>query len=549
MRAAPSSSDAAVPMVLLVITASLALLWGWLKLSAFALPQLGFLVALSPLAQDVLFNCAIFGGILLLAMAFRRWRGIAAPRAGGLPAWTGLAAISAGALGVAAAAALVPALGGSIDDRATVPSLALLAGVPVIFLQAYAEELFFRGWLQPQARALLPTSAALIVTTALFALFHLIVAGPSAIGLLNIALAGLWFGLLSLASETILLPALAHFAWNATEELGLGLMPNPGIGNYGAWFDLDLQGPAVAGASAEGLNGGLGATAVLLSLVAATASLVLRGAPAAASVRGVERDGAEPAVGDGAPAILTWSGLSETGNVRSHNEDTLLALPRQGVWAVADGMGGLDKGDWAAKAVTDAIEDAVRKASPGEIVNACRQAIGRTNREIHASSLLGDSRIGTTIAMLVLEEDRFHVLWAGDSRVYRLRHGQLERLTRDHSSVQDLIDRGLITPAEALGHPLAHVLTHAVGVSAQLQPGEAQGTVAVGDCFVLCTDGLHGVVSDAEICAIIGAEDSEPPARRLLERACMNRTRDNVTIAVIEMGEAAAPARISVKAA
>jgi serine/threonine protein phosphatase PrpC len=130
-------------------------------------------------------------------------------------------------------------------------------------------------------------------------------------------------------------------------------------------------------------------------------------------------------------------------------------------------------------------------------------------------------------------------LWAGDSRAYLLRAGRLHRLTRDHSQVQEMIDRGLIAPEAAAGHPMGHVLSRAVGVEPSVEVASVIDTAADGDVFLLCSDGLHGVLTDDEIAAVLDRAQPDVPAT--LIRHCLARgAPDNVTIVTVALDETTA---------
>ncbi|KPF69578.1 hypothetical protein IP88_11580 [alpha proteobacterium AAP81b] len=192
-----------------------------------------------------------------------RLAGVAGPNPG-RDAGLGLALGLAG-VGLAAAQAIVA---GTLTSATGANEAAwLLLGILAILVQAGGEEIAFRGWLQPLlARAAGPLPALLLPTLAFMAM-HLVGGARAPLALVNLFLGGLWFALLAWRSGGIALPAAAHIAWNTTEQLLLGLDPNPGVGAYGALADFDLIGSAWWGGSDQGLNASLGTTAVLLALI------------------------------------------------------------------------------------------------------------------------------------------------------------------------------------------------------------------------------------------------------------------------------------------
>ncbi len=214
-------------------------------------------------------NLLPFGTIAALAAVMLardgRLRHVAGP-APGRGAGLGLAL---GSLGIAIAAAQALVAGTLVDGAGDAEGGGgwLFVGLLAIAVQAGAEELAFRGWLQPMLVRAAGPAAALLLTTLAFTGLHLIGGVRAPLSLLNLFLGGLWFALLALRSGGIALPAAAHIAWNAAERLVLGLDPNPGVGACGAMLDYDLAGSAMWGGSDEGLNASLGTTAVLLAMI------------------------------------------------------------------------------------------------------------------------------------------------------------------------------------------------------------------------------------------------------------------------------------------
>lgn len=195
-----------------------------------------------------------------------------------------------------------------------------------------------------------------------------------------------------------------------------------------------------------------------------------------------------------APAASTFQSAAKThiGLIRTVNEDRLLDRPDAGLWAVADGMGGHDGGDVAATIAIRALESCANRDSPLTI-DSVMFALAEANDAIrNGTRSTGIS--GCTIAGLFVCAGSFTVFWMGDSRVYRFRQGQLELLTHDHSMVQDMVDAKLLTHAQAKTHPKANVVTRALGVSGDARPDVVTGGIERGDRFLLCTDGLWGML-------------------------------------------------------
>ncbi|MET0251599.1 MAG: protein phosphatase 2C domain-containing protein [Novosphingobium sp.] len=228
--------------------------------------------------------------------------------------------------------------------------------------------------------------------------------------------------------------------------------------------------------------------------------------------------------------------LTDTGLARAENEDSHASLPQAQAWLVADGMGGHENGRFASQAIVDAVTAADLPQGIEAACQALGSAIHAANKRIFAAAADAGRLMGSTMVALVLRDDEFAVLWAGDSRAYLLRDDQLFQLTRDHSQVQDMIDRGLLTPEDAADHPMRHVLARAVGVQAALEVDAIRDHTHRGDLFLLCSDGLHGVVSDAEIAEILrghGIGAAQP-----LVAACLARgAPDNVTVVLVSANE------------
>ncbi len=230
---------------------------------------------------------------------------------------------------------------------------------------------------------------------------------------------------------------------------------------------------------------------------------------------------------------LAEAGLSEAGLVRPANEDALVRRPEVGLWAVADGMGGHVQGAWASAAVARALEAVDLAGDLEKDLGSVEGAIQAANTEIWSHGQRHGGAIGSTVTALLVGEGRYGVLWAGDSRAYVLRAGAMQRLTSDHTHVQDRLDRRQLTPEEALVHPLRHVLTRAVGVRADLELGRGWGPLQPGDVLLLCSDGVHGVMAEAEIARALGGRDPNE-ACQMLQRLCHARgAPDNLTMAVL----------------
>ncbi|MCC8392734.1 protein phosphatase 2C domain-containing protein [Paraburkholderia sp. MMS20-SJTR3] len=226
---------------------------------------------------------------------------------------------------------------------------------------------------------------------------------------------------------------------------------------------------------------------------------------------------------------------SDTGHVREINEDACLDQPEAGRWAVADGMGGHAVGDVASRAVIDALSQLGTPRSIRALVADARTRLQRANRQLRDEAARRQvQRIGSTVVVL-LACDRFcGYLWAGDSRIYLYRAGQLRQLTRDHSQVEELRSLGVITEEEARHHPAQHMITRAVGATDVLELDDNAIEVADGDVFLLCSDGLSNELSDDEIAGVLTSPQRENACGELVELALARGGRDNITAVVVE---------------
>lgn len=230
-------------------------------------------------------------------------------------------------------------------------------------------------------------------------------------------------------------------------------------------------------------------------------------------------------------------GASDPGRVRRVNEDRYCLRSDTGLWAVADGMGGHAHGDWAANAVVQALESAELEADFDTAVQRVADAIHSANRRIWAEAQRRDQQMGSTAVALMVRGSRFAILWVGDSRAYLLRGGVLVPLSRDHSQVQEMVDRGLITPEEARHHPRGHVLARAIGVGGRLQVDVVADEVEPGDLFLLCSDGLTGVLDDEMLAGMLQTGTPQGMLDRLIATTLERGAPDNVTAVLVAARE------------
>ena len=221
---------------------------------------------------------------------------------------------------------------------------------------------------------------------------------------------------------------------------------------------------------------------------------------------------------------------------RKVNEDSILVRTDRGFWAVADGMGGHEAGDVASAKVVEALSLVPPHSAMESFVEDSISALQTANTDLIrlARSTQRPRTIGTTIVGLVVAQDRFGCFWAGDSRAYRIRDGEIAQLTRDHSLVQGLVDAGMLDPAEAEDHPNANVVTRAVGASETLEVDTSTGDARAGDIFLLASDGLTRVVTEDEIYSELSAP-IEAAADNLLQTVLSRGAPDNVSLILVRL--------------
>ncbi len=220
------------------------------------------------------------------------------------------------------------------------------------------------------------------------------------------------------------------------------------------------------------------------------------------------------------------------GLVRSVNEDTILSVPGQSLFIVADGLGGHPCGDVASRLAVETVERQLARGA------SLTEAIVEADLTIAGASLSnpGCAGMGTTIVVFKLMENGYQLAWVGDSRIYRVNQG-IQRLTRDHGLVQDLLDSGTIDEEEARNHPYRNIINRYVGDlnGRDYAVDERKGKVKQGDTFLLSTDGLHDLVRDDDICqSVQRAETSQLAAEALVRKALDAGGTDNVSVIVVQ---------------
>ncbi|QNH02795.1 PP2C family protein-serine/threonine phosphatase [Pseudomonas sediminis] len=243
------------------------------------------------------------------------------------------------------------------------------------------------------------------------------------------------------------------------------------------------------------------------------------------------------------PVSVVFAAQSVAGQVRTHNEDALVCRPDLGLWALADGMGGHERGEVASAL---ALEELVGAVQQGEelfaAVHAAHQAIAAA-----AQPVAGEPGMGSTLVAVRLDGDEFELAWVGDSRAYRIGSEHIEQLSHDHSWVQVMVDAGQMSTEEAREHPRRNVIVQCLGqVGDAPDVGLLRVRLAPDELLLLCSDGLTGELDDAAIqrcCA--EAATLEMMVEQLVGLANSHGGRDNISCIVLGLGPAAEPREAS----
>lgn len=245
---------------------------------------------------------------------------------------------------------------------------------------------------------------------------------------------------------------------------------------------------------------------------------------------------------------LNFHSASDVGVQREENQDFFGVFEPSETGAgwlfvVADGMGGAAGGATASRMAVNTIQREYRThvRSTGDVFDSVRHAIEVANEEIYNRSQIDPDvqGMGTTANVVVIQDEVIFTAHVGDSRTYRFRDGRLERLTRDHTQVQELVDQGIITPGKARHHPQGHIISRNLGGRPQVTvdiPPDGPFRVRDGDVFLVCSDGLYGLVDDEAIAEILAAGPPQATVPALIELANRRGGHDNITVIVVCAG-------------
>lgn len=246
-------------------------------------------------------------------------------------------------------------------------------------------------------------------------------------------------------------------------------------------------------------------------------------------------------------SIMTYETHSGTdiGCVRKLNEDSLLVAPDSGLWTVADGMGGHSSGDFASQTIVYELSTVGIPTGAIDLKARVIARLANANTQIltHANSL-GGQTVGSTVVSLLVYHNKFSCIWSGDSRIYRMRSGQIKRLTRDHTEVQELLDSGTISTKEAKTWPRKNVITRAIGNTKNPECDLVEGIVLDADIFLLCSDGLTEYFEDDELEHIFNIHLPGPLKKLysyLMKTALKRGGKDNITAILVRCHQTGLP--------
>jgi len=246
-------------------------------------------------------------------------------------------------------------------------------------------------------------------------------------------------------------------------------------------------------------------------------------------------------------------GLTDVGRKRKHNEDAYLVDPERGLFVVADGMGGHAAGEVASRITVESMQEFIASSDDAtdsswpfgqagsrtptagtRLTTAVEKANEKVMRAVASRPEL--KGMGTTVVAVLIDGERATLVHVGDSRAYLYRDGDLRRLTDDHSWVQEQVNAGILSEDEAKSHPLKNVVTRALGGSPHVSVDLIEVPIRPGDRFLLCSDGLTGMVADEEIHEFFRKEPvPEPAVRHLIELANERGGVDNITVIVVDV--------------
>ena len=238
--------------------------------------------------------------------------------------------------------------------------------------------------------------------------------------------------------------------------------------------------------------------------------------------------------------IFYSSEYSHPGHHRRENEDAVYSDARSGLWCVADGMGGHQQGRMASELLVDAVSCLPASPTLEVRVQALEKKLFSLNtlliskaNQLNVDSLGKQQTIGCTFVILLSDGVNCTCLWVGDSRLYLLRANSLYQISDDHTVVNDLLHRGVITPEQSVNHPQAHVVTRALGASMQIKIDKKTFQLNSDDRYLLCSDGLYNELKAEDISSALAMSQSSQSCRMLVDKVLQGQAGDNLSACVI----------------
>ena len=237
---------------------------------------------------------------------------------------------------------------------------------------------------------------------------------------------------------------------------------------------------------------------------------------------------------------LSWQshGISDVGRVRKHNEDSMLERTEVGMWVVADGMGGHAAGDVASQMIVNSLKKIHEGISLDRYIDEIEDRLVTVNEKLIKKGNESKKRttIGSTVAILLAFDKYCVYLWAGDSRLYRLRNNEIRQMTTDQSQVEQYVEQGLISREQAAVHPHGNMITRAVGATREFYLDMDIQEMEKGDRYLLCSDGLTKHIVDMEFQDILLKGNSAPKTcKDLIDLTLSRGAGDNVTAVVVDI--------------
>ena len=245
------------------------------------------------------------------------------------------------------------------------------------------------------------------------------------------------------------------------------------------------------------------------------------------------------------------AGFTDTGLKRQRNQDHIGFDQDLGIAVLADGMGGHQSGEIASQMAVESVLEKLQsicepkptKSKTGsQLLDYVSNTISYSNSMIYqaAETVEGQRGMGTTLVAVMIQDSQIYAGHVGDSRLYLYRADSLRRITKDHSLVQDLIDRGFYTEEEARSANVGHIVTRALGTKAQVEVDTLQHDLKASDVFLLCSDGLSDMVAGWQIQEILKEQSSnlEKAAKTLISKANRNGGKDNISVILMQISQA-----------